>query len=73
MMELDYQKMSSLSNEIVGVMMKHDTTELMDFAVILKLAVMIAINNGESAEDFAKVCYLTHSAMSMSPNTEGMH
>jgi hypothetical protein len=67
------ERMESLGNDIADVCLKHDTPPEMDFAVLLKLAVNIALHDGVDADGFLKACYLTYTAMTEHPDEKELH
>ena len=67
------ERMELLGNDIAETCMKHDTPPEMDFAVLLKLAVNIALHDGVDADGFLKACYLTYVAMTNHPETKELH
>lgn len=75
MNELDEirRMMESLGNDLEEVCMKHDTPSEMDFTVLLKLAVNIALQDGLNADGFLKACYLTYMAMTDHPEEKELH
>ena len=75
MSEIDQirERMESLGNEIADVCLKHDTPPEMDFAVLLKLAVAIALHDGIDVDGFLKACYLTYMAMTDHPDEKELH
>ena len=67
------ERMELLGNDIAEICMKHDTPPEMDFAVLLKLAVGIALHDGVDADGFLKACYLTYVAMTDHPDEKELH
>jgi len=72
-MNEDIKLMNQIANDILRLLNGYDTSQEMDFAVVLKILVSMAVNHGESAEDFAKVCYLSHMALTMPVASEELH
>ena len=67
------ERMELLGSDIADVCMKHDTPPEMDFAVLLRLAVAIALHDGVDADGFLKACYLTYVAMTDHPDEKELH
>lgn len=67
------ERMELLGNDIAETCMRHDTPPEMDFAVLLKLAVNIALHDGLDADGFLKACYLHYVAMTNHPETKELH